>query len=105
MSAYGLDAAVATTFEVVEGRFTGKVAGMALAHHKLTRVREWADREGVDLADCWFYTDSVTDRALMEAVGHPVAVNPDRPLRALAAEKGWPVVDWGMSGPKGSLTG
>lgn len=49
---------------------------------------------GESLADAAFYTDSYSDRAVMEAVGRPVAVHPDQRLRRLAAERGWPVVAW-----------
>jgi phosphoserine phosphatase len=55
-------------------------------------VRELAAREGIDLARSTAYSDSHTDLPFLEAVGHPVAVNPDRELRRLAAERGWPVL-------------
>ena len=49
----------------------------------------------MDLAEAWFYTDSMSDRPMMEAVRYPVAVNPDPRLRRLALKRGWPVEDWG----------
>lgn len=96
--AWGFDDFISTVFAVHEGRFTGDVASFAYGDAKALRVQEWADREGVDLAECAFYTDSVTDAALMALVGRPVAVNPDRKLAVLAKERGWPIVDWGMAG-------
>jgi HAD superfamily hydrolase (TIGR01490 family) len=96
--AFALDDAIATSFEVEDGRFTGRVGSFAFGPHKLDRVREWADREGFDLAAAAFYTDSVTDLDLMEVVGEPVAVNPDRKLAAEATARGWRIVDWGRSG-------
>jgi HAD superfamily hydrolase (TIGR01490 family) len=92
---WGLDDVVSSAFAVVDGRFTGEVAALAYGPHKLTRAAEWAARAGHDLAAATFYTDSITDLALMEAVAHPVAVNPDRVLARVAAARGWPVVDWG----------
>ena len=96
---WGFDDVVATSFEVVDGCFTGKVARMAYGDHKLARVAEWATSTGADLDGAAFYTDSITDRALLERVGRPVAVNPDGKLRRLAAERGWTVVDWGRAAP------
>jgi hypothetical protein len=57
-------------------------------------MRSLADRHGWDLADCYAYTDSNTDRPMLEAVGHPHAVNPDRALRRVAAERSWPVLEF-----------
>ena len=61
-----------------------------------------AEREGVDLAASYFYTDSITDLPLLEAVGHPRVVCPDVPLRRLARRRGWPVV-WPKLGEKSAL--
>ena len=55
-------------------------------------IRELAEVEGYDLSRSYAYSDSVTDVPLLEAVGHPFAVNPDRGLRRAAAERGWPVL-------------
>jgi phosphoserine phosphatase len=60
----------------------------------------WCARRGIDLAKCYFYTDSMSDVSLLEKVGHPVAVNPDRRLRAHAKKRGWAVMDWGVAKPK-----
>ena len=95
--AFGLEALICTRLEVVEGLFTGRISSLAFGAHKLHRVREWASAQDVDLAQSTFYTDSYTDLALMEQVGRPVAVNPDRPLRREATARGWEVVDWGRS--------
>lgn len=93
----GITDHVATQFEICDGVFTGEIAKMGLGDHKLTRVREWAAQEGIDLSTSWFYTDSVTDSALLEHVGHPVAVHPDGPLRRLARRNGWPIVNWDVA--------
>jgi hypothetical protein len=54
---------------------------------------------GYDLADCYAYSDSVTDLPMLEAVGHPTAVNPDRALRKVAAEREWPVREFSRPVP------
>eukprot|EP00276_Gloeochaete_wittrockiana_P007550 CAMPEP_0184646600 /NCGR_PEP_ID=MMETSP0308-20130426/3305_1 /TAXON_ID=38269 /ORGANISM="Gloeochaete witrockiana, Strain SAG 46.84" /LENGTH=407 /DNA_ID=CAMNT_0027076775 /DNA_START=1 /DNA_END=1224 /DNA_ORIENTATION=- len=94
---FGLDDYVCTRFEVVDGRFTGKIASFAYGVAKAHRVQEWADENEVDLKESVFYTDSVTDLDLLEMVGYPVIVNPDGPLRRIARERNWPIVDWGRT--------
>lgn len=99
VAAFGLDEPVATTLEVVDGRFTGRLTILAMGEGKTRAVREWADRAGHDLSEATFYTDSTSDRTLLEAVGHPRVVAPDRSLARLAAARGWPVEDWGTTVP------
>lgn len=94
-AAFGLDEVVCTELEVEDGRFTGGVSVLAVGQGKLRAVAAWAAREGVDLEQATFYTDSYTDITLLEAVGNPVVVNPDGKLRRAAVARGWPVVDWG----------
>jgi HAD superfamily hydrolase (TIGR01490 family) len=96
-AAFGLDAWISTRFEVEDGLFTGAIASSALGPHKADRASEWSESRGLSLAQAVFYTDSMTDHALLERVGEPVAVNPDRALRREALRRGWPVVDWGRS--------
>lgn len=95
--AYGLTHVISSRFEVEEGRFTGRIEQNCLGDGKARAVQAWADAEGFDLAEASFYTDSVSDRLLLELVGHPVAVNPDRELARLARAQGWAVEDWGSS--------
>lgn len=100
--AFELDDVVCTRLEVDgEGRLTGRLDTLCLGRGKETAVRAWAETTGEDLASATFYTDSASDLSLMEAVGAPVAVNPDRALRRIATDRGWPVVDWGPSGTIG----
>jgi len=76
--------------EVVDGVYTGRVTGLfAYNTGKADAIRQLAAREGIDLDQCYAYTDSVSDLPMLEAVGHPVAVNPDRALAAIARERGW----------------
>lgn len=76
----------------VGGRYTGEVEFTCVGAAKAVAVRELADRQGYDLAKCSAYGDSIGDLPLLEAVGHPTAVNPDRKLRREAAQRDWPVV-------------
>ena len=87
----GADDVVATRMVVEDGKYTGEIEFYAYGPHKAGAIRELAARHGWDLAGCWAYSDSVTDLPMLEAVGHPVAVNPDKALRKVATERGWPV--------------
>jgi HAD superfamily hydrolase (TIGR01490 family) len=88
-------------FEVdAGGRHTGRVVGrICFGAGKLFHAEQACSRHGVALADCTFYTDSFSDLRVLEAVGRPVAVNPDPRLRRTAARRGWGVVDWGQPLP------
>ena len=87
----GFDGALGTVCEVVDGRYTGKAVRALHAENKARCIRELDH----DLAASTAYSDSHTDLPFLEAVGHPVAVNPDRALRRIAAARGWPVVEFG----------
>ncbi len=90
----GFDGALGTVCEVHDGRYTGRAVRALHAEAKADSVRELAGREGLDLGECTAYSDSHTDLPFLEAVGHPVAVNPDRELRTVAADRGWPVLEF-----------
>ncbi|MFC9591993.1 HAD family hydrolase [Streptomyces sp. NPDC056944] len=89
----GADRVVATRMVVGEdGCFTGEVEYYAYGPTKAEAVRELAESEGYDLSRCYAYSDSATDIPMLDAVGHPYAVNPDRTLRREAAAREWPVL-------------
>ncbi len=88
----GADRVVATRMVVEDGRYSGEIEYYAYAENKAKAVRELADSEGYDLARSYAYSDSVTDLPMLEAVGHPYVVNPDRGLRREAVARGWPVL-------------
>jgi HAD superfamily hydrolase (TIGR01490 family) len=90
----GVDRVVATRMVTVDGRYTGEIDFYAYGENKAAAMREVAAEKGWDLADCWAYSDSLTDLPMLEAVGHPTVVNPDRGLRKVAAERGWPVLEF-----------
>jgi HAD superfamily hydrolase (TIGR01490 family) len=88
----GFDGAIGSTCEVVDGKYTGRTLRAAHGVGKADALRELAAAEGLDLAESTAYSDSYSDVPFLEAVGHPVAANPDKKLRRIAAERGWPVV-------------
>ena len=90
----GVDRAIGTQVAIVDGRYTGEILFYAYGQGKADAMRALAEENGYDLADCYAYSDSMTDLPMLEIVGHPVCVNPDAPLRKVAAEQGWPVVDF-----------
>jgi len=68
------------------------------------RIRQLAAERGYELADSYACSDSITDLPMLEAVGHPTAVNPDRALRRAATQRGWPVLSF-ASPPGGRRAG
>jgi len=90
----GVTDVIATRMEVAEGRYTGVVDFYAAGPHKVSAVQELAKERNYDLSESYAYSDSVTDAPLLEVVGHPSAVNPDRGLRKLAVENSWPVLEF-----------
>jgi HAD superfamily hydrolase (TIGR01490 family) len=89
----GLDGALGTVCELgPDGAYTGHALRALHAEAKADAVRELAERQDFVLSRCSAYSDSHTDLPFLEAVGHPVAVNPDRRLRRIAARRGWPIL-------------
>ncbi|MDQ3956058.1 MAG: HAD-IB family hydrolase [Actinomycetota bacterium] len=83
----------ATVSEVDElGNYTGRLVGQVThGPEKAKAAAQLASKHGVDLTECAAYSDSVNDLPLLESVGHPHAVNPDRELRKIALSRGWPI--------------
>ncbi|WP_370101291.1 HAD-IB family hydrolase [Streptacidiphilus sp. MAP12-20] len=88
----GADHVIATRMAEADGRYTGEIDFYAYAANKAVAIRRLAAVEGYDLSRSYAYSDSATDLPLLEAVGHPYAVNPDRALRREAAAREWPVL-------------
>jgi HAD superfamily hydrolase (TIGR01490 family) len=93
-SLLGAEHVVATRMVVEDGRYTGDIDFYAYGANKAIAVRELAEERGYDLAECYAYTDSFTDLPMLEAVGHPCAVNADKPLRKEALARDWPLLDF-----------
>jgi HAD superfamily hydrolase (TIGR01490 family) len=90
---FGIPHLIATEPERVDGRYTGEVAGIpAFREGKVRRLEAWMAETGQSFAGSAFYSDSHNDVPLLERVERPVAVDPDEQLRALAGERGWPVI-------------
>jgi HAD superfamily hydrolase (TIGR01490 family) len=88
----GVDEAIASRAMIDgEGRYTGEMERYAYGPFKAEIMREVAAAEGLDLSESYAYSDSYTDAPMLEVVGHPVAVNPDRVLRRLAEERDWEI--------------
>ncbi|HVE75786.1 MAG TPA: HAD family hydrolase [Actinomycetota bacterium] len=77
-----------------EGRYVGELDFYCYGPHKAEVIKERAQAEGIDLKGSYAYSDSITDLPMLEEVGNPVAVNPDRALRRIALERKWPVVNF-----------
>ena len=87
------DGAVGSVSEVVDGYYTGRAGGpFTYREGKAQAICELAEREGIDLAASWAYSDSESDLPMLRAVGHPVAVHPDKALARVAREEGWEVL-------------
>jgi len=87
---FGVSGVIATRAEVGEdNRYTGMLEFYAYGAQKAQAIADLAARVGLDLSRSFAYTDSITDLPMLEAVGHPVAVNPDKDLRRVAIERDW----------------
>jgi HAD superfamily hydrolase (TIGR01490 family) len=91
----GMNGALATTAEHVDGVYTGRLRGELLhGEAKAEAIRALVEREGLDLTRCFAYSDSYNDLPMLSVVGHPSVINPDRRLKRLAAQRGWQVRDY-----------
>ena len=90
----GIDHTLCSRLEVVDGRFTGKLAAMCFGVHKVTLVEAFARAADIDLATSTFYSDSYNDLPMLARVGTPVAVNPDVRLWRHARAHGWRIEQW-----------
>jgi HAD superfamily hydrolase (TIGR01490 family) len=86
----GVDRVIATRMVVEDGKYTGDIAFYAYGAGKAEAMRELAEEQGYDLSASYAYSDSFTDLPMLEAVGHPTAVNPDKALRKAALDNAWP---------------
>jgi HAD superfamily hydrolase (TIGR01490 family) len=91
--ALGMTAGIGTVSEIADGVYTGELAGpFCYGPGKVEAIKDLANWENFDLGQCYAYSDSASDLPMLEAVGHPVAVNPDAKLERIARHNGWPIV-------------
>lgn len=96
----GASSVLAASLEERDGRFTGELTGPPVGtEEKARRMREFAAANGIDLAQSHAYGDSTADLPMLDAVGFPHAVNPDRKLAAAGRARGWPIHHWNVSLP------
>ncbi len=89
-----LDEMICTQLESEHGILTGHTHGkLVYGPEKKVRMLAFCSEKGYDPKDAWYYGDSHTDRYVMEAVGHPVAVSPDKHLRKIAKKNRWPILE------------
>jgi HAD superfamily hydrolase (TIGR01490 family) len=92
---FGVSGVIATRAEVGDdGRYTGGLEFYAYGEQKAEAIKKIASRAGIDLSRSYAYSDSITDVPMLEAVGEPVAVNPDKDLRKIAEERDWQIRDF-----------
>ena len=89
-----IDHYIASRPKVTEGRYTGELEFYAYGANKPTAIKELAQRIDIDLDNSFAYTDSSTDLPMLEIVGNPVAVNPDKELRKIALERNWRIEEF-----------
>ncbi len=90
----GIDYAVTNRLEYVDGKATGRLLPPIMAAAtKASWIRTYAEKEGLNLSDCYSYSDSMSDLPMLSIVGHPTAVNPDFRLRSTALQHDWPILD------------
>ena len=101
-----MDGAIGTPSEVVDGVYTGRLAGpFVYGEGKAKALRAFAAEKGIDLERSWAYSDSASDLPMLQAVGHPVAVNPDAELEELARRDGWDVFRFEKLGQRLRIAG
>jgi HAD superfamily hydrolase (TIGR01490 family) len=99
---FGVDMVLAPALLESNGRFTGELDGPPIGEkEKARRIRQFAERHGIDLAKSHAYGDSIADLPMLETVGHPHVVNPDKALASRAAARGWPVHRWTVATVRG----
>jgi HAD superfamily hydrolase (TIGR01490 family) len=102
----GFDGAAGTKLEKRDGFYTGRYEGpFCYGEGKPIRMREIAERDGLDLAQSWAYSDSASDLPMLRAVGHAVVVNPDAELARVAREEGWDVMRFETLGRRLKIAG
>lgn len=90
----GVDQVIATRAETIDGKYTGRLEFYCYGEEKADAIRALAEDAGLDLSGSFAYSDSITDLPMLQAVGNPVVVNPDRELRRIAEQRSWRIRDF-----------
>ena len=86
---FGVAGVLATRARIEDGKYTGELEFYCYGDAKAEAITALAEERGIDLAESYAYTDSITDLPMLRAVGHPVAVNPETRLASLARKRGY----------------
>jgi len=90
-----MDAVLCTGLGIENGIFTGALEGPYIfGEQKYLSALAYCSEQGFDMTQCYYYGDAFTDRHVMEAVGNPICVTPDRKLKEYARDKSWKIVQW-----------
>jgi HAD superfamily hydrolase (TIGR01490 family) len=99
--ALGIEGGLGTVSEIVDGLYTGRLDGPFMyGEGKAEKIQTISEERGYVLQSCYAYSDSGSDLPMMQVVGNPVAVNPDRALQAVAHHRGWPIVEFNAAGKR-----
>jgi len=91
----GLDGFLCSSLETKDGYLTGRPIGrLCYGNEKSDRLTAYCAANNMNKSASWYYTDSISDLPVLNSVGNPVCVNPDRKLKKKALEKGWKILSW-----------
>jgi HAD superfamily hydrolase (TIGR01490 family) len=99
----GMEDGIGTAYRVdpETDAYTGELEGpFVYGKGKVEAMRRYAEEHGIDLGASYAYSDSASDLPMMQVVGNPVAVNPDRALQSVAHHRGWPIVEFNAAGKR-----
>lgn len=86
---------ICSRMEVIDGYFSGKAMGAyCYGDEKLKRIRDYCQEHLFRLEEAYYYADSISDLQVLESVGHPICISPDKKLREIAQKKGWQIITW-----------
>jgi HAD superfamily hydrolase (TIGR01490 family) len=91
----GMDGYLCSSLEVSDGYLTGRADGrLCFGEEKLNRMMEYCKKNTMNPSESWYYGDSISDLPVLEIVGNPVCINPDRELKKVALKRGWKIQIW-----------
>jgi HAD superfamily hydrolase (TIGR01490 family) len=90
----GVPTVLSTEPEIIDNRYTGRYLGTPTYQEgKVTALHEWLAKTAHSMDESYFYSDSINDLALLEKVDHPITVDPDDTLKAIAEDRDWPIIN------------